>query len=95
MFRFVQDLVDTNYFKINPEKVLSSVVQLLEHVVFIFDLYKEEEKLRDMYDFLYAAIHPKQMSDNSNRLINVLDQWRLRLFRITVNRQTNCFIINK
>lgn len=95
MFRFVQDLVDKNYFKINPEKVLSSVVQLLEHVVFIFDLYKEEEKLRDMYDFLYAAINPKKMSVHSNRLINVLDQWRLRLFRITLNRQTNCFLINK
>ncbi|XP_015373738.1 PREDICTED: uncharacterized protein LOC107168745 [Diuraphis noxia] len=90
---FVQDLVDKNYFKKSPKKVLFSVVQLLEHVVFIFDLYKEEEKLQDMYNFLNAAIKPSGLSD-SMKLINILDQWRLRLFRFYVNRQADCKLVN-
>lgn len=95
-FRFVQDLVDKNYFKKNPKKILFSVVQLLEHVVIIFNLYQEEEKLQDMYNFLYAVIKPSGLSD-SMKLINIIDQWRLRLFRFYVNRQANqadCKLVN-
>ncbi|XP_026818923.1 uncharacterized protein LOC113557546, partial [Rhopalosiphum maidis] len=83
---FVQDLVDNNYFKTNPKKV-SSVIKLLEHVVIIFDLYEEEEKLNNMYNFLNATVKRNGLSD-SLKLINILDQWRLRLFRIHVNRKT-------
>ncbi|XP_060878120.1 uncharacterized protein LOC132950616 [Metopolophium dirhodum] len=90
---FVQDLVDKNYFKNNPKKVLFSVIQLLEHVVFIFDLYSEEEKLDTMYNFLNAAVKPSGLSD-SMKLINVLDQWRLRLFRLYVNRQADGKLVN-
>ncbi|XP_060854125.1 uncharacterized protein LOC132931987 [Rhopalosiphum padi] len=86
---FVQDLVDKNYFKNNPKTVLFSVIQLLEHVVIIFDLYQEEEELYKMYDFLNAAVKPTGLID-SLRLINILDQWRLRLFRLHVNRKTSC-----
>lgn len=93
MFRFVQDLVDKNYFKNNPKKVLFSVIQLLEHVVFVLDLYSEEEKLHTMYNFLNAAVKPSGFSD-SMKLINILDQWRLRLFRLYVNRQANCKLVN-
>lgn len=93
MFRFVQDLVDKNYFKNNPKKVLFSVIQLLEHAVFIFDLYSEEEKLNTMYNFLNAAVKPSGLSD-SMKLINVLDQWRLRLFRLYVNRQADGKLVN-
>jgi len=93
LFRFVQDLVDKNYFKKNPTKVLSSVIQLLEHVVFVFDLYKEEKKLEDMYNFLNAVIKPSGLSD-SMRLVNVLDQWRLQLFRLYVNRKGDCTLEN-
>jgi len=89
LFRFVQDLVDKNYFKNNPKTVLFSVIQLLEHVVIIFDLYQEEEELYKMYDFLNAAVKPTGVID-SLRLINILDQWRLRLFRLHVNRKTSC-----
>lgn len=93
MFRFVQDLVDKNYFKNNPKKVLFSVIQLLEHVVFVFDLYSEEEKLHTMYNFLNAAVKPSGLLD-SMKLINVLDQWRLRLFRLFVNRQADGKLVN-
>jgi len=93
LFRFVQDLVDKDYFQKRPRKVLFSVVQLLEHVVFIFDLYKEEEKLHNMYNFLNAAIKPSGLSD-SMKLVNILDQWRLRLFRVYVNRQAGCKFVN-
>ncbi|XP_026805075.1 uncharacterized protein LOC113548408 [Rhopalosiphum maidis] len=86
---FVQDLVDKNYFKNNPKTVLFSVIQLLEHVVIIFDLYQEEEELYKMYNFLNAAVKPTGLTD-SLRLINILDQWRLRLFRLHVNRKTSC-----
>ncbi|XP_016658041.1 uncharacterized protein LOC107883100 [Acyrthosiphon pisum] len=80
---FVQDLVEMNYFEKNPKKVLSSVVQLLEHVVFVFDLYQEDEKLHTMYNFLNASIKRSGISD-SMRLVNIIDQWRLRLFRFFV-----------
>lgn len=85
----MQDLVDKNYFNKNPKKVLYSVIQLLEHVVIVFDLYEEEEKLNSMYNFLNAAVKPTGLSD-SLKLVNILDQWRLRLFRLHVNRKTGC-----
>ncbi|CAH1731762.1 unnamed protein product [Aphis gossypii] len=82
---FVQDLVAKNYFNKNENNILCSVIQLLEHIVVIFDLYKEEEKLNDMYNFLCTAIKSTGLSDP--RFVNILDQWRLRLFRLYVNRQ--------
>jgi len=84
LFRFVQDLVDKNYFNKN-KKILCCVIQLLEHVVFIFDLYQEEKKLEEMYEFLNAAVKPTGLSD-SLKLVNILDQWRLRLTRLQFNR---------
>jgi len=77
--------VDKNYFKKNEKKIVYSVIRLLEHVVIIFDLYKEEEKLNNMYNFLYTAVESTGLSDQ--RFINILDQWRLRLFRLQVNRK--------
>ncbi|XP_022176748.1 uncharacterized protein LOC111038114 [Myzus persicae] len=84
---FVLDLVDKNFFKKKPQ-VLSKVVQLLEHVVFIFDLYKEDKKLDFMYHFLYTAVNLSGLSD-STRLLNILDIWRLTLFRLQINRLLN------
>lgn len=78
-FRFVQDLVDKKYFKQKSVKVVYSVIRLLEHVVIIFDLYKNEEKLSEMYHFLYAAIKQNGLSE-AQTYVNKLDQWRLRLF---------------
>ncbi|VVC34073.1 Hypothetical protein CINCED_3A000319 [Cinara cedri] len=86
---FVQDLVDKKYFKKNPE-TLSYVIELLEHVVFILDLYKDEEKLSDMYDFLYCLAKSTKLLD-SHKLINILDQWRLRLFRLHATRKSILF----
>lgn len=54
---FVQDLVDKSYFN-KKKNILCCVIQLLEHVVFVFDLYQEEKKLEEMYEFLNAAVKP-------------------------------------
>lgn len=83
-FRFVQDLVNGNYFKENPITVAYNVIQLLEHVVVVFDLYANEEKLSEMHRFLKAAIKQIGPSD-SNKFVNILDQWRLRLYRLHVD----------
>lgn len=77
--------MDKNYFKQN-QKVLSHVIELLEHVVIVFDLYKDEEKLNNMYDFLHSISRPTKLID-SHKLVNILDQWRLKLFRIHVTRE--------
>lgn len=83
-FRFVQDLVSRSYFKENPITVIYNVIHLLEHVVIVFDLYANEEKLNEMHHFLKAAL--KQIGLlNSNNFVNILDQWRLRLFRLHVD----------
>ncbi|KAL5238955.1 hypothetical protein ACI65C_006365 [Semiaphis heraclei] len=91
---FVQDFVDQNYFKKNPRKVLSTVVRLLEHIVIVFDLYNEEEKLNNMYHFLNSAVQSIGLSDSAT-LINVLDTWRLQLFRKYVNRQVSCEFVSE
>lgn len=83
-FRFVQDQVNGNYFKENPITVVYNVIQLLEHVVVVFDLYANEEKLNEMHHFLKTSIKQIVLSD-SNKFVNILDQWRLRLFRLHVD----------
>lgn len=83
-FRFVQDLVNGDFFKQNPISIVYNVIQLLEHVVVVFDLYANEEKLSEMYRFLKAAIRQIGLLD-SNKFVNILDQWRLRLFRLHID----------
>lgn len=78
--------MDRNYFKQN-QKVLSHIIELLEHVVIVFDLYQDEEKLNDMYNFLYSIAKPSKLLD-SHKLVNILDQWRLKLFRMHITRKT-------
>jgi len=58
--------------------------------VIVFDLYSGEKKLSDMYDFLNAMAKPTGLSD-SLKLVNVLDIWRLQLFRLHVNRKNVLF----
>lgn len=78
--------MNTDYFK-NKKHVLKNVIELLEHVVVILDLFKDEKKLSVMYDFLYSIIRP---TDHMNQtLVNILDQWRLKLFRLHIERKIN------
>lgn len=86
IFRFVQDLVNKDYFKQKPIKVLYRVIRLLEHIVVVFNLYNNEQKLKDMYDFLSSIVKPKGLSD-THKFIHILDQWNLRLFRLHINRK--------
>lgn len=79
--------MNKNYFSQNSKKILKNLIHLLEHVVVILDLYKNEEKLSNMYDFLYANAKPVGLSESSLRLVNILDQWKLHLFRLHVNRK--------
>lgn len=78
--------MDKKYFQQNP-KALIYVITLLEHVVVIFDLYKDEEKLSCMYDFLNSIAKPTKLLD-SYKLVNILDQWRLKLFRLHAIRKS-------
>jgi len=78
--------VNKDFFNRKPKRLLYRLIRLLEHVVIVFDLYKDEKKLSDMYDFLNVVAKPTGLSD-SLKLINILDQWRLHLFRLHVNRQ--------
>lgn len=80
--------MDRKYFKENPNSVLHHIIRLLEHVVIVFDLYQDEQKLNDMYNFLSVATRPLGM-EGSLRLIGILDQWRLKLFRLYVYRKIN------
>lgn len=89
-FRFVQDNVKKDFFNKKPKRLLYRLIRLLEHVVIVFDLYTDEKKLGDMYDFLHCVVKPNGLSD-SLKLVNILDQWRLRLFRLHVNRQNVSF----
>jgi len=85
---FVQDLVNKDFFNKKPKRLIYRLIRLLEHVVIVFDLYKDEKKLSDMYDFLNYVVKPNGLSD-SLKLVNILDQWRLRLFRLHVNRKNS------
>ncbi|XP_022161948.1 uncharacterized protein LOC111027806 [Myzus persicae] len=87
---FVQDLVDKEFFNRRPKRLLYHLIRLLEHVVIVFDLYSDEKKLSEMYDFLNALAKPTGISD-SLKLVNILDQWRLGLFRLHVNRNNVLF----
>ncbi|XP_027844062.2 uncharacterized protein LOC114124833 isoform X2 [Aphis gossypii] len=87
---FVQDYVNKDFFNNKPKRLLYRLIRLLEHVVIVFDLYTDEKKLNEMYDFLHCVVKPTGLSD-SLKLVNILDQWRLRLFRLHVNRQNVLF----
>lgn len=89
-FRFVQDLVNKDFFNRRSKRLLYRLIHLLEHIVIVFDLYSDEKKLSDMYDFLNAVAKPTGLSD-SLKLVNILDIWRLRLFRLHVNRKNVLF----
>jgi len=89
-FRFVQDNVNKDFFNKKPKRLLYRLIRLLEHIVIVFDLYTDEKKLSEMYDFLHSVVGPTGLSD-SLKLVNILDQWRLRLFRLHVNRQSVLF----
>jgi len=86
--RFIQNVVDKMFFKKHPDRILDNVIVLMEHVVNVFDLYQDEKQLKDMYDFLYVATRPMGKV-KSLRLIGILDQWRLKLFRLYVIRKNN------
>lgn len=77
--------MNKDFFNSRPKRLLYRLIRLLEHVVIIFDLYQDEEKLSQMYDFLSGMAKPTGLSD-STKLVNILDQWRLQLYRLHVNR---------
>lgn len=79
--------MDRDYFSQNPTKVLKSIIRLLEHVVITFDLYTDEKKMSDMYDFLYSIIKPSVSAMSKfPKLLSTLDHWRLHLFRLHVQK---------
>lgn len=71
------------YFKQNPKKV-QCVIKLLNHIVFVLNLYENEEKLQIMHDYLYSLARSFPFG-----YINILDQWKLKLFRLKVIRINN------
>lgn len=77
--------MNKDYFKQNPKRILYLTVNLLEHIVIVFDLYQDEEKLNDMYEYLSAVVRSIELC-NSMDTLNILAQWNLRLFRLYVNR---------
>jgi len=82
--------VDKDFFNRQPKKILYRLIQLLEHVVIVFDLYSDENKLNEMYEFLNGMVKQPGLSD-SLKLVNILDQWRFGLFRLYVNRKKVLF----
>jgi len=80
-------LVNEDYFKQSSKQILYIVIRLLEHIVVIFDLYQDEDKLNKMYDFLYYFAKPTNLLD-SRELMSVIEQWRMKLFRLHVYRST-------
>lgn len=79
--------MNRNYFRQNPKHILKSIIRLLEHVVIVFDLYQDEKKLSDMCDFFHSIIRPTYGMLGSQNLVNILDQWRLKLFRLHINNK--------
>lgn len=73
-FRFIHDLVDEVYFRKKPETVFNNILHLMEHVVFIFGLWEEEEGLKQIYEFLnkFSGAHWHY----------ILDSWKMQLFRL-------------
>jgi len=55
-------------------------VRLLEHVVVVFDLYKDREKLQCMYKYMCTYVSFKVI----NPLFTTLEVWILTLFRFNV-----------
>lgn len=80
LFRFVQDLVNHDYFKEKPN-ILFKVIKLLEHVVLVFNLYEHEKKLKEMYNFFSFLLKSVDVTE-SLVYINILDQWKFRLTRL-------------
>lgn len=63
----------------NSKKLLYDVIQLMEHVVVVFDLYQDKKKMSEMYEFLKCVINLKGSSFN---IEIILDIWKIRLFRL-------------
>jgi len=80
--RFVQDLVPRKYFNKHPNH-MECVIRLLEHVVFVLDLYENREKLQCMHDYMRSLL-PHRIISLISPLSVTLDMWRLRLFRLHV-----------
>lgn len=79
--------MDRDYLNQNPNKVLKNIIQLLEHVVITFDLYSDEKKMSDMYDFLRSIVKPSVSAMSKfPKLLSILDHWRLHLFRLHMQR---------
>lgn len=78
--------MNKDYFDRKPKVILHRVVKLLDHVVVTLDLYKNEEKLNCMYHFLYAVIRPAGLLESMN-IINIIDKWKLQLFKLHIDRK--------
>lgn len=72
-------MVNKNYFKQNATR-FCYIVRLMEHIVIVFDLYRDKKKLKNMYDFFYYS---KNHGRLSLKLVNILDQWKLKLLRLS------------
>lgn len=87
-------MVNNDYFEKRPESVFNNVLQLLEHVVFIFDLYKDEE-LENMHTFLNTILIKRGIMSTSFQFIHILDQWKMQLFRIHIEYMRSEVSLNK
>lgn len=73
-------MINDDYFEKKPENEFNNVLQLLEHIVFVFDLYEDEE-LEKMHAFLNTILKQRGMMSKSFRYIYIIDQWKMQLFR--------------
>ncbi|XP_025419913.1 uncharacterized protein LOC112690180 isoform X2 [Sipha flava] len=83
---FVQDMVTKDYLHRKPKIILHRIIKLLDHVVVTLDLYKNEEKLECMYHFFYAVIRSAGFFEYMD-LINVIDKWKMQLFKLHIDRK--------
>lgn len=87
--------MDKNYLDQNSKK-LRSVIRLLEDVVIVFDLYKDEKKLSDMYHFLSSSLNfnRSKLFSEYQKLQNSLDHWDLELFGLRVKKMSTIIFDN-
>lgn len=74
--------MDRHYFARNPIKALKNIIKLLEHFEITFDLYTDEKKMSDIYDFLHNIINSsRSVMSRFSKLLYTLNQWKMHLFR--------------
>lgn len=82
----MHDFVGLNYFSDQPEETLKTVIKLLEHVVVIEDLIKDEVKLNSMYQYYNTVTINLPYIITAMKLNDIVDRWRARLYCKEIER---------